>query len=953
MIPTGRFGLTLFVACSVTFAMPLAGQSPVVTGLVRAQTGAPIAGASVEAGGAEARTGEAGRFSLVVAADTALTLTVTAVGFAPATVSLDPLAPGTRRRVALTLQPFYVLDAITVTSRTPRPLINTENATAGGTLEQEELRALPTDSRDPLSLAYTIPGVVPATGFFGDAPPLSLDGANSLYTQYTLDGLDNNEGFLGGPRVEFPLAALSRLSVLNNTYGAEYGRSSTGIVDEESRAGTDSTRGAVLAYWRPGIPFDAEPKLTPPGTDPKGFRRFQLGAGASGPLARDRTFYSLAAEYTNENEDRIGSTARTQFVGSELRQTTKLFGRLDHGWSPTQTTTLRIAFSGVSRAGQGTGVIVPEADITTKRIGSLTALTHRSVLAGGRGSNTASAQLGTYHWYFPPTASTLSVPQVTIVAPDGTTVEAVVGSSNFIFDEHEHQLQLRDVVELDLGTNHTLGFGADAIRGWFTLAGASTNPNGSYVVYDDGNIVPQGRFVSISDIPSDVRVKSYTIDANPQEVDLTQTVVGAFVQDRWRPTASLTVQAGLRWDYDDITSRGESNPDLNNLQPRVSFNWLRSPNHVIRGGIGLYTGKLPYTVYSDAVQFGPDGNAPVTFAEGTAFPPPAFGQGPTAADLQSLRDALPPREERRTFALGLQQPYSLQASLGTQLQLGDDWGLSVDGVLEETYDLPRSVDLNPISYRLTPADTVDRTTDFGDPYRPVAPVAGSYRRLTTTQTGGRSSYVGLYTQLRRRLSDAWTMSLDWVWSHAKNDTEDINFNAAQANCFSQDRVDAVTGQACTSDEWADGVNDRRHVVTLRSVYTVRDAVQLSVIGLFQTGQPVDRIAFFRDLDGSGVIYGNSFIGNEDRFPGVPRNGERLPSFFELDAGASWLLHVGGGTLNLRADVFNALNGTQWGGFANGIPGGGSRTQVGYPGDPIVLRSAGRPREVQFSAEWRW
>ena len=523
MTPTGRLGLTLFVACSVTFAVPLAGQSAVVTGTVRAQSGAPIAGASVAAGAREVRTSEAGRFSLAVPADTALTLEVSAVGFAPATLGLDPLPPGGRRTVALTLQPFYVLDAITVTTRKPRPLLNTENATTGGTLEQEELRALPTDSRDPLSLAYTIPGVVPATGFFGDAPPLSLDGANSLYTQYTLDGLDNNEGFLGGPRVEFPLAALSRLSVLNNTYGAEYGRSPTGIVNEESRGGSDSTHGEVLAYWRPGIPFDAAPKLTPPGTDPKGFRRFQLGAGASGPLARDRTFYSLAAEYTNENEDRIGSTARTQFIGSELRQTTKLFGRLDHGWSPTQTTTLRVAFSGVSRAGQGTGVIVPEADITTKRIGSLTALTHRSVLAGGRGSNTASAQLGTYHWYFPPTASTLSVPQVTIVAPDGTTVEAVVGSSNFIFDEHEHQLQLRDVVELDLGTSHNLSFGADAIRGWFTLAGASTNPNGSYVVYDDGNIVPHGRFVSINDIPSNVRVKSYTIDANPQEVDLSQT----------------------------------------------------------------------------------------------------------------------------------------------------------------------------------------------------------------------------------------------------------------------------------------------------------------------------------------------------------------------------------------------------------------------------------------------
>ncbi|HET8650792.1 MAG TPA: hypothetical protein VFL95_12180, partial [Gemmatimonadales bacterium] len=60
-----------------------------------------------------------------------------------------------------------------------------------------------------------------------------------------------------------------------------------------------------------------------------------------------------------------------------------------------------------------------------------------------------------------------------------------------------------------------------------------------------------------------------------------------------------------------------------------------------------------------------------------------------------------------------------------------------------------------------------------------------------------------------------------------------------------------------------------------------------------------------------------------------------------------------GTFQLRADVFNALNGTQWGGFANGIPGGGSRTQVGRPGDPIVLKSPGPPRQVQVSGEYVW
>jgi hypothetical protein len=56
-------------------------------------------------------------------------------------------------------------------------------------------------------------------------------------------------------------------------------------------------------------------------------------------------------------------------------------------------------------------------------------------------------------------------------------------------------------------------------------------------------------------------------------------------------------------------------------------------------------------------------------------------------------------------------------------------------------------------------------------------------------------------------------------------------------------------------------------------------------------------------------------------------------------------------VELRVDVFNALNSTIESGYANGIPGGGSRTQVGRPGDPIVLSSAGAPRQLQLSARY--
>ncbi len=938
--------LSRSLALLAALMVPIAARGQTTAslrGTVRAEQGQPLAGVTIQFdGGPPVETDRDGHFLLRVPAETAGRMLLRRPGYAPLALAVRSGPAGSTTPVAVTMQARVVLDALSVVARRERPMLNTEDAVTGGAIEWAELRALPTDARDPLTLAYSIPGVAQSTGFFGDAPPLSINGANSITTPYLVDGLDNNEGFLGGPRVELPLAALARLSVFANGYGAAQGRSANGVVDLVTIAGSNRRQGELFATWRPGRPLDARNRV-PDGADPaivaaqqESFGRLQFGGSASGALRRDRTFYSVAGEYGRETESRVASTALTTFTGSELREKVKLFGRLDHGWSPTQTTTLRIAVSDVQRAGDGSGIVVPEADITTRRIGSITALTHRSALRNGTGSHLFSAQYGTYRWYFPPTRSDFSRPQVTIVAPDGTP-QAVVGSSNFIFDETERQLQLRDVLTLSLGARHTLSLGADLIRGSFRLTGSSTNPNGAYTVYNDGNILPRGSLLAFADIPATVRVRDYTIDANPQQVDLTQTVYGAFVEDRWKVRPNLLVIGGLRWDYDDITSRGQSTADLNNFQPRVSFNWYASPTTVLRGSLGRYTAKLPYAIYSDAVQFGPAGNAVVTFAEGTGFPPPAFGTGPRAADLDALRGQLPPREIREAFALGLEQPTAWQATLGWQRQLSPRWGVSVDLVLNDTRGLPRSWDLNPIRRALTPADSIDRSTAFGDPFRPVPPAVGSYRRLTTTESGGRSRFLGLYASARRAFSDRWTLDANWVWSGAKNDTEDINFNATRGNDYAA--------------EYAWAVNDRRHKVTVRSLLEATPTLSLAIIADYQTGLPVNRVANFRDLDGSGAIFGNGFVGNHDRFAGVPRNGERLPDFFELSASAAYRLPLRAGALDVRADVFNALNGTEWGNFANGIPGGGSRTQLGRPGDPIVLKSPGRPRQVQLSARY--
>ena len=935
---------------TLLLAVPLGAQTQPGTGTlegtVRSQAGVRMEGATLRfqpVTGTErtTQTDAQGTFRLIIPAGVAGELAVEAPGMVTETRPLAPLAAGELRALAITLVPLFQLDAITVVRGRARPRLNTEDATQGGALEAAEIEALPTDARNPLTLAFTVPGVSQATAFFGDAPPLTISGDNALYTAYTLDGLDNREGFLGGPRVQLPLSALARLEVFTATYRPGLGRSPNGVVSMETRAGGATWEGELLMAGRPGTPLDASPKFAPAGVDPDGFRRFQFGGALGGPLVQDRTFLFMALEGTDEREDRIGSTAQTDFLGTELRTIWRGFARLDHGWSPTQTTTLRLALSDVERVGQGGGVIVPEADITTVRRGTLSGLTHRSTLRNGEAANTFSLQWGTFRWNFPPSASDLSTPQVTIVSPDLTTVEAVVGSSNFSFDERERQIQLRNVFEAQYGPAHTVRLGADLLHSRFELLGANTNPMGAYTVVNEGNIRPSGPFVSIRDVPADVRVIRFSLDARPQQVNLGQTLVGAFFEHAWRPRSNLTISSGLRWDYDDITSRGESTPDLDNIQPRVALNWLPTPRTSVRAGWGLHTGIFPYAVYSDAVQFGPNGNRVVTF-EGAEFPPPALGQGPAAAAIATLEGRLPPGEERRMFARGLEQPESRQATLGWGMELGTHWAVSVDGLWMESRNLPRSWDLNAIDRPITAADTLNLPPAAGDPFRPANPGTTGYRRLTTTDAGGRGQHLALHTVVRRAPARGVGLEGSWVWSRTRNDTEDINFHATRGNRF--------------GEEWADAINDRRHHLTLRAHGRAGSSgllSRLSVAGVadYQTGSPVNRIAFFRDLDGSGPIFGNGFLGNHDRFAGVPRNGERLPSAFRIDGSVGYAIPLPNGTLETRLEVFNVLNSTIKTGFANGIPGGGPRTQVGRPGDPMVFGTAAPPRQFQLTARW--
>ncbi|GJG86903.1 TonB-dependent receptor [Gemmatimonadetes bacterium T265] len=913
-----------------------------VAGTVRQPNGAPVAGAAVvvDGGTDTTRTDARGRFRLAVPPGAAGTLRASREGFSAASARFAVTAEGATRDVTLVLPALGQLAGVTVRAAAAtdpvalRPLLDSVTATTGGSLSYAELRVLPTDNRDPLALAFTVPGAAQANGFFDTAAELTLLGSNSLYTQYYLDGFDNNEGVLGGPRIDLPLSALRRLDVRTSTYDVVLGRSFNGVVNEETLGGGDAWHGEAFVYGRPGGNFDARQAVLPPNTT-AGYRRAQFGASLGGPLRGGLTRVFGAAEYSDETQDQPIATGYGNATGAVERRHTKLFGRLDQQWSATQSTTVHAAFSDGQFIGRGAGVTTPEADNEQNRLGALLGASHQSDL-GPATRNVFGAQVAGYHWYYPPTRSALTTPQVTILsARNVDSTLAVVGASGFQYDSREVQVNLKDTFTHQAGA-HGLSVGVDVIRGQFRLEGAATNLAGAYAVVDTGQIKVTGRLPTFADVPANSPVYSYSVDAAPQYITGSQTVYGAYAQDRWDVSPSVTFTYGLRWDYDDLTSRGASKADLTNFQPRTALNWRPDARTVVRGGFGVYSGKLPYTIYSDAIQFGPRGTAYVTFYNDSTnylkygSPPPASARGAAAA-------ALPPREIRAFFADGLKSPRSYQTSAGFERTFGPAWGLSVDGIWVNTINLPRLYDLNAVGRLIGPGDTTNVAPTAGDAYRPVAPVNGSYRALTTTQTAGRSTYLALDVTGRHQFSRAFTADASYVLSRARNNTEDINF--ASSN-----------GENDFRGEYADAVNDRRHKVNVRGFYRL-DRVRLSAVVDYQTGTPINRVANL-DLLGTGGSYGDTFIRNQQRFSGVPRDGERLPAAFEVNPGVAYLLPTtGGATLELRAEAFNLLNRANYSGFPSGLAYLDPRTQVGRPGDPVVYGVSGRPRQLQFSARY--
>jgi hypothetical protein len=244
-------------------------------------------------------------------------LKVSFAGFSNYTQTGFVLTVGQSATLNITLKIASKGEQIVVNSEAP--VIEPTRTEVSQVIDTKQIDSLPISGRLFTDFALLTPGV--ATGRTSlqstitefEVTRVSFAGMRDLSNEVTVDGADNINTATGSQRSTPPQEAVSEFRVVNNGFGAEYGRALGGIVNIVTKSGTNDFHGSVYDYLQNNA-TDARSLLQPA---PQGdaLRQNQYGATAGGPIKKDKTFFFANYEGQRRGESPTYPTTLLQPVG--------------------------------------------------------------------------------------------------------------------------------------------------------------------------------------------------------------------------------------------------------------------------------------------------------------------------------------------------------------------------------------------------------------------------------------------------------------------------------------------------------------------------------------------------------------------------------------------------------------------------------------------------------------
>ena len=296
-----------------------------LTGAVTDANGAALPNAKVVARDVatgqdrDTTTNESGNYNFVNIRPSRYTVTVTSPGFRSASVSDVQVDASIGRRVDISLKVGEAGTSITVEAGANA--VQTESASVGQLVTQEQVKSIQLNGRNPLYLSQMEPGVVRnnsmAAFAFSLDNGINVGGARSQESIITLDGAPMVRTRSNGTSVGVAdVDSTSQIQILTTSYPAEFGRASGGQIRMVPKSGTSQFHGSVYEFFR-NTALNAntwQRKLTAALTNtpnkPQAFRYNQFGWNFNGPVTfphfntgRQKLFFLAGQEFVKYNHD--------------------------------------------------------------------------------------------------------------------------------------------------------------------------------------------------------------------------------------------------------------------------------------------------------------------------------------------------------------------------------------------------------------------------------------------------------------------------------------------------------------------------------------------------------------------------------------------------------------------------------------------------------------------------
>ncbi len=304
--------LAAAVVCLLWVTTPACAAGPTgkIVGTISDPAGGAVAGARISIineGTAEVRTAVSegsGNFTFPVLPVGTYTVKVDAPGFGTYVQKGVVLQVDQNITINATLKVGSTEQVVEVTSGATT--IDLVDATVSNVVDQQRMQDLPLNGRDSLQLQYIMPGVSydndNVSHGQGQHEGTVVNGNRPGSNYYLLDGVDMTDSYLSTAPV-FPAPdALQEFDIQTSNYTAQYGRSSGGLVNVVTRAGTNKFHGGAFEFFRNTV-LDSYNYFAAPGSAKPVFKLNQFGGFLGGPIQRDKTFVFGYYQGTRQRKD--------------------------------------------------------------------------------------------------------------------------------------------------------------------------------------------------------------------------------------------------------------------------------------------------------------------------------------------------------------------------------------------------------------------------------------------------------------------------------------------------------------------------------------------------------------------------------------------------------------------------------------------------------------------------